>query len=66
MPLSSTNLAAAGYDPATEILEIEFIKTGVYQYFNVPQVIYDGLMQAPSAGQFFNANIKNAFACTKA
>lgn len=62
--VQSSNLVSVGYDPETETLEIEF-KGGVYQYFNVPQFIFEQLMSAPSHGVFFNANIRNAFACAR-
>ena len=63
-PVTSSNLISIGYDPASETLEVEF-KGGVYQYYNVPQFIYDQLMQATSLGIFFNANIKNAYPCSR-
>jgi hypothetical protein len=45
-------------------LEVEFVKTGrVYEYYNVPQFMYDRLLEAPSIGIFFNTEIKNAYAC---
>jgi hypothetical protein len=58
--VSSSDIVSIGYDPATETLEIEFRK-GVYQYFNVPSVIHESLMMAPSHGIFFHANIKGQF-----
>lgn len=62
--VSSSNLASIGYDPDSETLEAEFLKTGkVYEYYNVPQFMFDRLMAAPSIGVFFNAEIKNAYAC---
>jgi hypothetical protein len=64
LPVESSSLLSVGYDPATETLEIEF-KGGVYQYYNVPQVTYDGLMQAPSVGKYFYAFIRHDFPCTK-
>ena len=60
-PVTSSNLASVGYDPATQTLEIEFHHGGVYQYFDVPQSIYDGLMGPGSKGQFFAANIKGVY-----
>jgi hypothetical protein len=64
--VSSSNIASIGYDPASETLEVEFLKTGrVYQYYNVPQFMYDRLRQAPSVGVFFNAEIKNAYASSQ-
>ncbi|PPT62024.1 KTSC domain-containing protein [Xanthomonas arboricola] len=58
----SSNIASIGYDPISETLEVEFVKTGkVYEYYNVQQFIYDQLMAAPSVGQFFNASIKGSY-----
>ncbi|MHC2390878.1 hypothetical protein ACVMFA_009479 [Bradyrhizobium liaoningense] len=63
--VSSTNLASVGYNPTSETLEVEFKNGLVYEYYNVPQFLYDQLMQAPSVGSFFNAEIRNSFACSK-
>jgi hypothetical protein len=56
--VSSSNLASVGYDPAAQILEIEFHSGGVYQYFGVPTDIYQGLMAASSHGSYFDQFIK--------
>lgn len=64
-PVSSSNIASIGYDPDSETLEIEFLNTGIYQYYNVPSFMYERLMEADSAGKFFNAEIKTAFPCSK-
>jgi hypothetical protein len=58
--VSSSNLASVGYDAAQRILEIEFLSGSVYQYFNVPQSVYEGLMAAESHGRYFDANVKKA------
>lgn len=60
--VSSSIIASVGYDPATKVLEVEFHETGLYQYFNVPSVLHEAFMTAPSKGGFFNANIKGHFA----
>jgi hypothetical protein len=60
--VNSTNLASVGYDPTSETLEVEFTNGSIYQYYNVPQIIFDQLMQAPSVGVFFNANVRNVYA----
>jgi hypothetical protein len=57
-PVSSSNLASVGYDPENMILEIEFQHGGVYQYLNVPESKYEGLMKADSHGKYFDAHIK--------
>ncbi|MFC4221772.1 KTSC domain-containing protein [Flagellimonas marina] len=59
--VSSSNLASIGYDADNEILEIEFKNGGVYQYFGVPEGVYDELMDAPSHGVYFSANIRNDY-----
>lgn len=69
-PVDSSNLASVGYDTISEILEVEFRKSGdVYRYFNVPSIEYERLVGAHSLGstigKYFAANIKNAFAYEK-
>lgn len=64
--VSSSTILSIGYDAASETLEIEFKTTGVYQYFNVPQFIWERFVQADSLGKFFNAEIKNVYSFEKA
>lgn len=59
--VTSSNLHSVGYDPTTMTLEIQFNSGWVYQYFDVPQVIYNGLMSASSHGSYFAAVIKDRF-----
>ena len=59
--VDSSNVESIGYDPVSETLEVEFKKTGVYQYYNVPESVYTNFMDAPSKGVFLNANIKNSY-----
>jgi len=59
--VSSSNLASIGYDADNEILEVEFNHGGVYQYFDVPQDVYQELMDASSHGVYFSANIRNDY-----
>ena len=42
-------------------LEIAFHSGGTYQYFDVPELEFEGLMQASSKGQYFHANIKDNY-----
>lgn len=56
-PVSSSNVVSVGYDAPSETLEVEF-KNGIYQYYNVPQTIYDQMMVAESIGKFLNDSIK--------
>jgi len=56
--VSSSNLKSVGYDPKTQTLEIEFLDGSIYQYFSVPQSVYEGLMGAASHGTYFDRYIK--------
>jgi hypothetical protein len=58
-PVSSTNIVSIGYDPSSCTLEIEF-QSGLYQYFSVPGEVFEGLMQAPSKGSFFDQYVRKA------
>jgi hypothetical protein len=59
-PVISTTLASVGYDPAHQILEIEFHDHRVYQYSGVPQELFTGLLSADSHGRYFDTYIKKA------
>jgi hypothetical protein len=59
-PVSSSNLRSVGYDPHTATLEIEFNSGSIYEYYNVPESIYQGLMTASSHGQYFDRSVKKA------
>lgn len=59
--VASSNIASIGYDAPSQTLEVEFLNGTIYQYYGVPQNLYDQLMQAGSKGRFLNTYIKNAF-----
>lgn len=54
-------MTSIGYDPETRQMEIEFIRGGLYRYFNVPEEVYQGLKDAGSPGQFFDSDIKGSY-----
>jgi len=58
--VDSSNLKSVGYDEENEILEIEFLHGGIYQYYDVPKSVYDGLMNADSHGKYFDQYVKKA------
>lgn len=61
----SSNLASIGYDEINEILEIEFLSGGSYQYLDVPVYVYEELMDADSHGKYFNEYIKDKYKTKK-
>ena len=64
-PVNSSNVASVGYEPNTLTLEVEFKNGTLYQYFDVPETVYQELMRASSVGQFMHANIKNNYRYAK-
>ncbi|MCF8065018.1 MAG: KTSC domain-containing protein [Desulfarculaceae bacterium] len=59
--VSSSALVSVGYEPSTMTLEIEFTGGSIYQYFDVPEVVYRELIGSDSLGQYFHSNIKDHF-----
>ena len=60
-PLRSTAIAAAGYDPDTQTLEIEFANGRAYTYEDVPPEVYEGLVNSNSPGRYFLDRIKDVY-----
>ncbi len=59
-PVSSNQVGAVGYDPATKTLAVTFTRGAgaIYHYPGVPQETFDAFMAAESKGTFFGKNIK--------
>ena len=57
--VNSSNIRSIGYCNGT--LEIEFNSNSIYQFPNVPEHLYSGLMNASSHGKYFATYIKNSF-----
>ena len=64
-PVTSSNIRGIGYDPKSQTLEIEFHGSGIYQYFKVPQNVYDALMTASSHGSYFARHIRKQYSWKK-
>jgi hypothetical protein len=56
--VESTVIGTVGY---SRVLEIQFESGRIYQYYDVPQEIFDGMLNAESKGKYFNANIRGKF-----
>lgn len=57
--VESSVISAVGY---SNVLEIQFESGRVYQYYDVPKDIYEGMLNAESKGRYFNANIRGKYA----
>ncbi len=60
-PVSSSNIAAVGYDEDTKMLTVQFNNGRTYRYAGVPNGEYQNLLNATSVGNYFATNIKNIF-----
>ncbi len=60
--VSSSNVAAVGYDPNTKTMDVTFNSGSVYNYFDVPMGIYEALISADSVGKTLHAIVKGHYA----
>ena len=58
-PVSSSNISSIGYENGT--LYVSFNSGGLYEYTNVPERVYYGLMTASSHGKYLAAHIKGNY-----
>lgn len=56
--VSSSNLQSVGFDKINNILRIQFLSGGLYDYLDIPFTLYEGLMNAESKGKYFDTHIK--------
>jgi hypothetical protein len=59
--VESSNIFAIGYDTDKSELHIKFNTGAEYAYFGVAKDTFDNLMDAPSKGKFFAAEIKGKY-----
>ncbi|MDO8370234.1 MAG: KTSC domain-containing protein [Candidatus Nitrotoga sp.] len=60
-PVSSSNIAAVGYDAENQMVYVQFLDGSVYAYKGVPEHEFDNLRLAPSVGSYLNRNYKNVY-----
>lgn len=58
---NSTSLNSAEYDAIDKILTVTFNSGSSYRYADVPKEVYQELIEAKSAGKFFQAYIKGQY-----
>ena len=63
-PIESKMLKSVGWNDNT--LEVEFSKGTVYHYDNVPESVFNEMLNAHSKGRFFNEKIKENYTYSKA
>ncbi|MBI1907647.1 MAG: KTSC domain-containing protein [Rhodocyclales bacterium] len=55
--VQSSMVWAVDYDPKTQVLEVAFKRTGVFQYSEVPVAVYKAMMQSNSIGSYLRSFI---------
>lgn len=64
-PVASSNIRTIGYDNNRQTLEIEFVGGTVFQYFDVPEGTYQGIISSSSVGRYFQDNVKKRYSYIK-
>ena len=62
----SSNIARFAYDAPSQVLTVEFKTGGTYNYFDIPDVIFEKMTAASSKGQFLAQQIKGRFRYARA
>jgi len=57
----SSNIARFAYDASREVLIVEFINGGTYEYFDVGESVFEQMKSAPSRGSFLANSIKGNY-----
>ncbi|MDR3540475.1 MAG: KTSC domain-containing protein [Desulfosporosinus sp.] len=69
LTVSSSNVEQFRYDEDSQTLEVEFKSGARYQYFDVPNPVYEGFVSEAnsggSAGKYLNLNIKGHYRYAK-
>jgi hypothetical protein len=59
--VNSSNIHSLEYKSYSNTLEVVFHSGGVYQYYNVPEFRFTGIMSADSKGSYFDQHIKGKY-----
>lgn len=60
--VDSSAIRAVEYDARTHVLTVQFTSMQVYDYLDVPESEYLGLLNAESKGSYFSRNIRDRYA----
>jgi len=59
--VSSSNIAAVGYDAENQTVYVQFLNGSTYAYKGVPEHEYEMLRTSSSVGSYLNRNYKNIY-----
>ncbi len=64
--LRSSAISRVEYNATTATLSIWFVQSGgPYDYYGVPQSVYEGLLGARSAGTYYNDYIRDQYSSNR-
>ena len=63
--VSADILRSIGYDPDTELLELEFTSGDIYDYQKVKPYLYMGLMNSNTKDAYYNKYIRDNYEVEK-
>ena len=61
VPVVSSNVSAIGYDRDRNVLAVRFHGGATYHYRNVPENVYQNMIEAESVGRFLAHQIKGKY-----
>lgn len=62
----SSNITGFGYVKERQMLTVDFKNGTRYNYYDVPEVVFERMKAAPSKGQFLAQNIKSVYRYARA
>lgn len=63
--VSSSNIASVGHDESSQTLEVEFLNGAVYEYYDVPEHVFQELISASSVGGYLAQRVKNVYSFSR-
>lgn len=61
IPIDSSAIHSVDYDPRSRILTVRFTSLALYEYFDVPDMVFRQWMTADSKGTYFVQNIRDEY-----
>lgn len=63
--VKSSNIDSVGYDKETAVMVVKFKNGTAYEYADVPQEKYLGMLKSDSVGSYFAQEVRNAHKASK-
>ena len=60
--VQSSFLWKIGYNPISRVLGVSYLNGAMPSYYgNVPQIVFDGFVNARSPGSFYNSHVRGKY-----